>query len=197
MDESKWRMAGLAAMAGAVVVGAILGLGSRPDPLPASAAISGSTGSVPSAVTGTTEADIVVHVAGEVARPGLVRLTPGSRVADAIAAAGGATADAQLAAINLAGTLADGVQVVVPGVGPDGAVQAAGTAGAVDDGRVRVNQADASALDALPGVGPVLAERIVSHRDLNGPFQAIEDLLDVPGIGESKLAAMRDAIVIP
>jgi competence protein ComEA len=197
VDESKWRMAGLAAMAGAVVVGATLGLGSRPDPLPASAAISAATDSVPSAVTGTTEVDIVVHVAGEVLRPGLVRLTPGARVADAIAAAGGATADAQLAAINLAGTLADGVQVVVPGVGPLGVVEAVGASGAVDDGRVRVNQADASELDSLPGVGPVLAERIVSYRDLNGPFQAVEDLLDVPGIGESKLAAMRDAIVIP
>ncbi|HJQ90321.1 MAG TPA: helix-hairpin-helix domain-containing protein, partial [Acidimicrobiia bacterium] len=66
-----------------------------------------------------------------------------------------------------------------------------------DDGLISLNQADASALEELPGVGPVLADRIVAHREANGPFETIEDLLEVPGIGEAKLAAMRDSIAVP
>lgn len=137
-------------------------------------------------------ARMTVHVTGEVANPGLVELTLGSRVADAVAAAGGTLPSADLAGLNLAAPLRDGEQVHI------GATSAgAGGDGVVDDGRVHVNQATVDELEELPGVGPVLAQRIAAHRDQYGPFDAVEDMLDVPGIGEAKLAAMRDVVAIP
>lgn len=134
---------------------------------------------------------LTVHVAGAVVNPGLVELPVGSRVADAIAAGGGATNDADLVALNLAQPLVEGQQIVVPWEG--GPSSSAGDAG----DRVRLNEADASALESLPGVGPVLAASIVSHRETHGPFVAVEDLLLVPGIGESKLQTLRDRVVVP
>jgi competence protein ComEA len=135
---------------------------------------------------------ITVHVAGAVRSPGLVEVTAGSRVADAIVAAGGALPEADLGRVNLAAPLADGQQLVVPSVPP------AGEAGAVlGDGRVRINVAGVEELEALPGVGPVLAERIVAYREEHGPFAVVEDLLGVSGIGEGKLAALREAVLVP
>lgn len=140
-------------------------------------------------------AELVVHVSGWVAAPGLVTVPDGSRVADTVAAAGGARPGASLESMNLAEAVRDGQHVVVPGP-PDTAGGA--PAGAVaDDGRVRINEADAAELQELPGVGPVLAERIVEHRERSGPFETVEDLLDVPGIGEGKLASLRDAVIVP
>jgi competence protein ComEA len=137
------------------------------------------------------DARITVHVSGSVARPGLVSLSGDARVADAIRAAGGALPGAVLSGLNLAAPLADGQQVVVPSALADGApVGATG-------GKVHVNVADLTALEELPGVGPVLAERIVAYRDEHGPFTVIEDLLDVPGIGEAKLEGLRDAVQVP
>jgi competence protein ComEA len=134
---------------------------------------------------------ITVHVSGAVAAPGLVSLSSGSRVADAVLAAGGALPGADLGSLNLAAPLVDGQQLVVPHQMPaDGAAVAS-------DGRVRINTADATALEALPGVGPVLAQRIVAHREAHGAFSTVEDLLEVPGIGESKLAALRDSVIVP
>lgn len=135
---------------------------------------------------------ITVHVAGAVAQPGLVSLPIGARVADAVAAAGGATVDADLAALNLAAAVGDEQQVVVPRES-DGA----GSVGTETDGRVRINLASATEIEQLPGVGPVLAARIVAHREAFGPFATVEDLLDVSGIGEAKLASMREAVVVP
>ncbi len=135
-------------------------------------------------------AAITVHVAGAVADPGLVVLAVDARVADAVAAAGGAVPGARLSGLNLAASLRDGEQIVVPGVDGDGAPAP------VLDGRVRINVAGVSDLEALPGVGPVLADRIAAFRDANGPFETVEDLLDVPGIGEGKLAALRDAVAL-
>lgn len=144
----------------------------------------------PVAVTsGRATALLTVHVSGAVVRPGLVQMEVGDRVADAIVAAGGATAEADLGALNLAAVLADGSRLVVPGAGMVGDV--------VADGRVRVNTASAADLQALPGVGPVLAQRIVAHRESAGPFESVEDLLDVPGIGEAKLAGLRDVVLVP
>jgi competence protein ComEA len=94
--------------------------------------------------------------------------------------------------VNLAAPLADGQQLSVPRVSADG--EAAAVAG---DGRVRLNLAGVEELETLPGVGPVLAERIVAYRQEHGPFAVVEDLLDVPGIGEGKLAALRDAVLVP
>jgi competence protein ComEA len=136
---------------------------------------------------------ITVHVAGLVSRPGLVELAEGSRVADAIAAAGGLLPGARAEAINHAAALSDGQQVVVPGAAGDGPA----APGRTPDGKIRLNQATASDLESLPGVGPVIAERIVSYREENGPFESIDDLLDVPGIGEAKLADLRDHVEVP
>jgi competence protein ComEA len=129
-----------------------------------------------------------------VATPGVVEVDDGAIVADAIAAAGGALEGALLGELNLARPLARGDHVQIPGPGDP----VAGTVGPSDeDGSISLNQADASALEDLPGVGPVLAERIVAYREANGPFEEIEDLLEVPGIGEAKLASMRDLISVP
>jgi competence protein ComEA len=134
---------------------------------------------------------ITVHVSGAVVAPGLIVVGSGARVADAIAAAGGALPEADLGSVNLAAGLADGLHVVVP------SRAAGGEGAAATDGRVRVNTASVEDLQRLPGVGPVLALRIVEHRDRHGPFAVVEDLLDVPGIGEGKLAALREAVLLP
>jgi competence protein ComEA len=140
------------------------------------------------------DAGLTVHVSGAVADPGLVNVPSGARVADVISAAGGALPDADLRALNLAAPVRDGEQVAVPGRS-----EATATGGGAVDGagRVRVNQADLADLQMLPGVGPVLAERIMVHRAENGPFSSVEDLLAVSGIGEGKLSALRDAVVVP
>jgi competence protein ComEA len=132
---------------------------------------------------------VTVHVSGAVARPGLVTLPSDARVADAIVAAGGATDDAELGTLNLAATVGDGTLLVVPSLEIGGPV--------AGDGLIRINVASATDLEDLPGVGPVLAERIVAHRDSVGSFGTVEDLLDVPGIGEAKLAALRDLVLVP
>ncbi len=188
VDDRTWRIAGAVVLALAVAVGVGIGFLGGAEPLPPESVVPADP-----AGAGQPGPEIVVHVAGAVVEPGLVHLPPDSRVADAIAAAGGLSIDALETAINLAAPLADGAQVVVPSA-TDGAD---GTGAAADDGLVHVNQATAADLERLPGVGPVLAQRIVDHRDDDGPFQSVEDLLDVPGIGESKLAAMRDHLSIP
>jgi len=135
---------------------------------------------------------ITVHVAGAVLVPGVVRVAAGARVGEAIAAAGGARSDADLSRVNLAAPLADGQQLLVPTLSPEGGGEALGS-----DGRVRVNLAGVEELETLPGVGPVLAARIVAYRTEHGPFAVVEDLLGVPGIGEGKLAALREAVLVP
>ncbi|HKZ20991.1 MAG TPA: ComEA family DNA-binding protein [Acidimicrobiia bacterium] len=170
-----------------IAVGAGWWWGGRPStPVPV------ATTSLPTSET--LGSKLTVHVGGWVARPGLVELAAGARVADAIAAAGGVLPGALTEAINLAEPLTDGSQVVVagPATPPDGAESPAGPAG---DGRIHLNRATAAELDDLPGIGPVIAERIVAHRSEHGPFRAVEDLLDVPGIGEAKLADLRDLVV--
>ena len=137
---------------------------------------------------------VTVHVSGEVTDPGLVGVATGSRVADAIAAAGGTSPRADLSAINLAAPVRDGDQIVVPAFTGPGTATAAGVG---SDTRVRINRATAADLETLPGVGPVLAERIVEYRETHGPFAEVEDLLDVAGIGGAKLASMREAIALP
>ena len=136
---------------------------------------------------------LFVHVVGAVRRPGLYRLKEGSRVADAIRRAGGITKHAEVALVNLAAPLADGVQVVVParvqvgGAAPDVAVPAA-------PGRVSLASATADQLDELPGVGPVTAQRIVDWRQAHGPFGSVDDLDAVPGIGPARVEQLRDLV---
>lgn len=155
-------------------------------------------------------AELVVHVAGAVTAPGVQRLPAGSRVVDAVEAAGGAALDADPARVNLAAPLEDGQQVYVPrlgevggGAGPsvgaggggagDGADPAA-PAGA--DAVVNLNTAGVDELDALPGVGPAIAQAIVDYRDENGPFGSVDQLVEVRGIGEAKLEDLRDRVAV-
>lgn len=137
---------------------------------------------------------VVVHVVGQVAAPGVVELPAGSRVADAVEAAGGATAGADLAAVNLARVLVDGEQVVVPAPGQAAPAAAAGAGGGGGDGLVDLNTADAAELDTLPGIGPVLADRIVAWRAEHGRFTTVDELAEVSGIGPALLSRLRDLV---
>lgn len=141
--------------------------------------------------------EITVHVAGWVEVPGMVRLDARARVGDAVAAAGGARPGAALAGVNLAQPLSDGQQVVVPGPESEEPTGATGAETPMDDGLVHLNTATVEELERLPGVGPVLAERIVAHREDAGGFETVEDLLEVSGIGEAKLASLRDHVAVP
>jgi competence protein ComEA len=135
---------------------------------------------------------LFVHVVGAVRRAGLFRLRDGSRVADALARAGGPTRHADLAAVNLAAPLVDGQQVVVPRRGPPGT---AGVAGAPASGsKVSLAVATVEQLDELPGIGPVTAQKIVDWRTTHGPFRSVEDLDDVPGIGPARVEQLRDLV---
>jgi len=135
---------------------------------------------------------LVVDVAGAVRAPGLHRFAPGARVADAVAAAGGATGRADLTLLNLAAPLADGEQVVVPA---RGAAAAAG-GGASTTAPLDLNTATAEQLDALPGIGPATAQKIIDYRQAHGPFRSIDELDAVPGIGPARIDQLK-GLVIP
>jgi competence protein ComEA len=152
----------------------------------------------PLAVAGTqtaAPARLVVHVAGAVRRAGLYRLRDGARVADAIVLAGGATRRADLALLNLAAPLADGQQVLVPRRVPVGGVGSDAAAASPRPGaKVSLGSATVEQLDALPGIGPVTAEKIVAWRTTHGPFRSVDDLDAVPGIGPARLEQLRDLV---
>ena len=135
---------------------------------------------------------LVVDVAGAVRRPGLYRIAPGTRIADAVARAGGATAKADVNLVNLAAPLADGEQVVVPARGGGGVAAGAPSATAPLD----LNSATAEQLDALPGIGPTTAAKIVAYRQAHGPFTSVDGLDAVPGIGPSRIDELK-GLVIP
>ena len=140
-----------------------------------------------------TAADtVMVDVIGSVRRPGVVRLPAGARVIDAVAAAGGLLPH-RAPIVNMARAVVDGEQIVI-GAGaaqPQHAVGPSATAGRID-----INTSSAAQLDALPGIGPVLAERIVEYRREHGRFAQARDLLDVPGIGDAKFAELADAVSV-
>ncbi|HEY3246936.1 MAG TPA: ComEA family DNA-binding protein [bacterium] len=131
--------------------------------------------------------EIVVQVDGEVVHPGLYRLSPGARVADAIRVAGGPTAGADLEAVNAARPLRDGERVHVAARGREPQTEGSSRA-------VNVNTASAPELESLPGIGPVLARRIADHRRRHGPFRRLEDLLQVQGIGPALLRRLRAVV---
>jgi competence protein ComEA len=185
-----------AAVAVAVVIVGALGLVLFRRSPPAPAIQLPQAESAP-ASTETTTGDVLVHVAGAVLRPGVVRLGGPGRVVDAIAAAGGAAPDADLDQVNLAAKVADGDRVYVPrrGESPPPVPGAGATSsGPTQSGPVDLNSASAEQLDALPGVGPATAKAIVEYRTRHGKFRAVDDLLSVPGIGPAKLATLKPLV---
>ena len=192
---------------GVVVTALLLALSRRVGPAPI--VIRPPEPTVAPTATGTatptgTPAPLAVYVTGAVAVPAVVVVPAGSRAEAAIAAAGGFAADAQAAAVNLALPLADGMQIHVPSaatpvsvpvVSAPPAVAAGEEAGAAA-GPLDLNRADAAALDALPGIGPATAAAIIAYREENGPFGAIEELLNVPGIGPAKLAQLEGLVMV-
>jgi competence protein ComEA len=179
-------------LAGAAVLVLLLVLGGRllgrsggaPVPPPVRIA-------APAHTTATSR--LVVDVAGAVRRPGLYRLAEGSRVADALALAGGATRKAQLELVNLAARIADGEQIVVPRRGGGGAGAESGS-GSAPSGPVHLNGATLEQLDALPGVGPVTAQKILDYRQQHGSFGSVDELDAIPGIGPARLEQLRGLV---
>ena len=171
-----------------------------PPPSPALAAPPTPTSSPP--VTATRATRVAVHVVGQVRHPGVVELPAGARVQQALEAAGGALRTADLARVNLARFVVDGEQVVVPRPGdvtaPAAGAAAPGTGGAGGTGPpvapVDLNSAGVSDLDALPGVGPVLAQRILDWRSQHGRFSSVDELGEVSGIGEAVLGRLRPRV---
>jgi competence protein ComEA len=189
-----------AAIAVAVVLAGVLGLFlfHRPQPRPELRLPRAEAEAAPAASPSTTTGEVVVHVAGAVARPGVVRLAGPGRVIDAIAAAGGPSPDADLNLINLAAKVADGDRVYLPrrGEAPPPAPTTGGPAGSAtaSSGPVDLNSATPEQLDALPGVGPATAKAIVDYRTRHGRFRTVDDLLSVTGIGPAKLANLKSLV---
>ncbi|MCA1006581.1 ComEA family DNA-binding protein [Rhodococcus hoagii] len=156
------------------------------------------------------DAQLIVSVVGLVNQAGLVRLPPGSRIADALAAAGGPRPGADVLGLNMAERVDDGDQILVGAIPPDGGPTTVGSArvgpgaaagsgaggGAKAAGKISLNSAGAEELDALPGVGPVTAAAIVSWRQSNGKFTDVEQLGEVDGIGPARLAKLRDLVTL-
>ena len=170
----------------------------EPAPAPRGAASTSPPAEPSVGEVAQTSATVIVSVVGSVVRPGLVTLPTGSRVAAAVEAAGGLAPDADPASVNLAAVVTDGQQIVIaaPGEAAGGGAPADPTvSGAVVGGRVDLNTATAAELDALPGVGPVLAQRIVDHRK-QGPFTSVDQLDDVPGIGPARAAELAELVTV-
>jgi competence protein ComEA len=158
----------------------------------------------------TLPADVTVDVKGAVEAPGVYRLPSKARVLDAVNKAGGASSKADMDQVNLAQPLTDGMVVWIPKKGEkqppavasgsapgssDSAVQSSSGTGSAG-GKININTATAAELDELNGIGPSKAEAIVRYREENGPFTAVEDLLEVPGIGEKTLEQFREQITV-
>ena len=183
-------LAAVGALAAILLLGRfVLGAGTttQAEPLPPPPVVAAG-------VTGLPSSRVVVDVVGAVRRPGLYRLRQGSRIADAVARAGGATDKADLAQVNLAAPLADGEQVVVPRRGAPGAVGGGSSTGA-PAGPVQLSTATLEQLDTLPGVGPSTAQKILDYREKHGAFSSVDELDAVPGIGPKRLEQLRELVV--
>jgi competence protein ComEA len=181
----------------AVVAGARLLGNQEPPPPPVRVDGAASDAGVRAGGKERAEADLYVHVAGAVRRPGLFRVRPGARVALALERAGGPTARADLTLVNLAARLQDGQQIVVPrrGSGAGAGTPAVGGAAAGAAATpVHLSTATADQLDEIDGIGPTLAERIIEYRDAHGGLRSLDELSEVEGIGEQRLATLREAL---
>jgi len=198
------ELAGLGAIAAVIVAGAVFwyvrSLPSRVEIM--------ATSSGPPATAAATDASptpspgpLLVHVAGWVRHPGVYELHEGDRVIDAIEAAGGARPGADLTTINLAALLTDAEQVVVAkegagGPGPPASGTSNGGSGGGPGDLVNINTATLDQLETLPGIGEVLAQRIIDYREEHGPYQSVEDLLNVSGIGDKRLEDLKPHITV-
>ncbi|MEV4714955.1 helix-hairpin-helix domain-containing protein [Micromonospora sp. NPDC049374] len=209
-DPGRRGVRALAAVAVLVVLSAGLwAWRSRPQVEPVVAA-TGTAGTPDPSVTADDEpaaptGELVVAVAGKVRRPGLVRLAAGARVADAVDAAGGALPGVDVAMLNPARRVSDGELILVgvpaptvaPGVPPSGTLPGSGSGGEPGTGgRVNLNTATSAQLETLPGVGPVLAKRIIEHRDQHGGFRSVGDLRQVNGIGDARYEQLKDLVTV-
>lgn len=183
----------------AVASGALLWDLSAEDE-PQEAALSSTSFEVSSAALQQEEepSALTVYVSGEVNAPGLVEISPGSRIGDAVEACGGFTSLADRAGINLAQKAEDGMQINIAARQEQTAGSTAGApaANSSQGGFVNLNTATKEELDTLPGIGPAMASRIIEYRQANGSFKSIEDIKEVKGIGEAKFAKMKDRLRI-
>jgi competence protein ComEA len=201
VDRERLRMAGwvLAAIVAVVLGLRLLGSGESDagDPVVAASGPAAAPGN-PSAASAAAP-EVLVQVAGEVARPGVYRVTAGARVNDAVARAGGLTRRADPAGVNLVARVQDGQQVVVPrrgasGVAATGLAEVGGAGAAPSAGPVSLSSATVAQLDTLDGIGPTLAQRIVEYRQAHGGFSSIDQLRQVDGIGEKRFAALKEGV---
>jgi competence protein ComEA len=200
-----------AALAAVFLAAHVLGGGASTGGSPESQVDGGSAASIPALTTPDGAGDdagsaapasgssgtaaVVVDVAGAVRRPGVYTLPQGSRITDAIARAGGATRRADEAAVDLAAPLADGEQVLVPGRGAAGVAAAGSSAGPSSSAPVDLNTATAEQLDALPGIGPVTAQKIIDYRQQHGAYRSVDDLDAIPGIGPAKIENLKGLVI--
>ena len=187
---------GLAVLAAVALAAGLAWMALRPAPLPVELTLPRATPAEGSASGEDLGNEVTVHAAGAVTTPGVYRLPAGSRVADLLAAAGGASSDADLDQLNLAAPLADGERILVPRRGE--IVSAAPPTGSAGQSSTKVdlNTATAEELDKLPGIGPATAEAIIRHRETRGRFRSVTELLEVRGIGEAKLEQLRPLVKV-
>lgn len=200
---SRGELVGLVLIVVATLVGAGLWyVRSLPRPVeiaaPSGAASPAISGVPAVASPSSSPATIIVDVAGWVRKPGVYEFSDGDRVIDAVNRAGGARSGADLTSLNLAAPLVDGTQVVVPKAGPNvpAGTGSSGTGSTGGTALVDVNTASETELETLPGVGPVTAAAIIDYRTQNGPFAAVDDLIDVSGIGPSTLEQIRPFVTV-
>jgi competence protein ComEA len=186
-------------LVGFLVVGAAGFWYVRSLPRPVSVALQGpaTPGGTLGSPSPSVEA-IVVHVAGWVRRPGVYQFRQGDRVIDAVRRAGGARSGADLSSLNLAALLTDAQQIVVfrKGRQPGAIGSSLGAAGSGGETLINLNTATLDQLELLPGIGPTLAQRIIDYREEHGPFRSVDELLDVSGIGDQRLADLRPKVTV-
>ena len=197
-DPGRRGVRALAVVAVVVVLGAAgWAWRSRPQSEPVAPLVTEAAPTGDPRASGSGE--LVIAVAGKVRKPGLVRLPAGSRLADAVQAAGGALPGVDVALLNPARKVTDGELIVVgvtPPPVPGGAAGPAAGGAAPAAGPLNLNTATLAQLDALPGVGPVLAQRILTHRDQHGGFRSVGDLRQVDGIGDARYEQLKDLVTV-